>query len=99
MNGQRDLNLTEFCFFLVKDYAEIFPDYVTLAHILLTVPLTSVPCERGFSLQNRHHNATSSRMSVTNVQHRMQIEFSSKQAGYDRDEVVRQTTVKFNDRS
>jgi hypothetical protein len=36
--------------FLIKDYAETFPDYVTLAHILLTVPLTSVPCERGFSL-------------------------------------------------
>ena len=77
-----------------------FPDYVTLAHILLTIRLTSVPCERGFFVvQNRHHNATSSRMFVTNVQHRMQIEFSSKQAGYDRDEVVRQTTVKFNDRS
>ena len=97
MNGQRDLNLTEFCLFLIKDYAETFPDYVTLAHILLTVPLTSVPCERGFSLQNRHHNATSSRRSVTNVQHRMQIEFSSKQAGYDRNEVVRQAAVKFND--
>jgi hypothetical protein len=27
----------------------------------------------------------------------MQIEFSSKQAGYDRNEVVRQAAVKFND--
>lgn len=83
--------------FLIKDYAETFPGYVTLAHILLTVPLTSVSCERGFSLQNRHHNATSSRRSVTNVQHIMQLEFSSKQAGYDRNEVVSQAAVKFND--
>ena len=29
--------------------------------------------ERFFFVQNRHHNATSSRMFVTNVQHRMQI--------------------------
>ena len=61
------------------------------------MPLTSVPCERGFSLQNCHHNATTSRRSVDNVAHRMQIEFECKQSDYDRDEVVRQTAVTFND--
>ena len=64
---------------------------------MLTVPLTSDPCERGFSLQNRHHNATSSRRSVDKVTHRTKSEFECKQSGYDRVEVVRQTSVKFND--
>ena len=68
---------------IIKDYAEIFPDFVTLACILITCLLTSVPCERRFSLQNRHHCASNRRGTITNVEYRLQIEYASKQPGYD----------------
>ncbi|XP_069138821.1 uncharacterized protein C17orf113-like [Argopecten irradians] len=55
LNGNRHLEVTALCLMVSNDYAEEFPDYCVLAGIFLTVPLTSVPCERGFSLQNRHH--------------------------------------------
>ena len=83
VNTNHEKPLQEFCSMIIKDYAEIFPDFVTLACILITCPLTSVPCERGFSLQNRHHCASSSRRTITNVEYIMQIEYASKQPGYD----------------
>ena len=88
VNTNREKDLQAFCSLVIKDYRGIFPDFVTLAAILITCPLTSVPCERGFSLQNRHHCASSSRRAVANVENRMQIEYASKQPGYDQNATV-----------
>ena len=95
VNVNRDLNLQEFCTLLIRDYKDTFPDFVTLACILLTCPLTSVPCERGFSLQNRHHCASTSGRSVQNVECRMIIEYASKQSDYSRQDIVSQAAQRF----
>ena len=54
LNVNRQLNLQEMCIKLLSEYTEEFPNFSKLAAIVSTVPLTSVPCERGFSLQNMH---------------------------------------------
>ncbi|XP_069113661.1 uncharacterized protein C17orf113-like [Argopecten irradians] len=95
VNMNREMDVTEFCLLVIKDYNELFPDFATIASILLTCPLTSVPCERGFSLQNRHVNAVTSRRSVSSVEDRMVIEYCSKQKGYNQNEVVQKAAEKY----
>ncbi|CAG8760062.1 28828_t:CDS:2, partial [Racocetra persica] len=38
--------------FLVRDYSDIFPNMIKLAHITNSIPFSSLDCERGFSKQN-----------------------------------------------
>ena len=59
LNSNREKTLTEVCEMLAKPgaYEDILPSFVILAQVLLTIPITSVPCERGFSAQNRIHGA------------------------------------------
>ena len=45
--------LTEACTTLLQEYRDIFPDFAVLAAIVLVSPVTSVACERGFSVQNK----------------------------------------------
>ena len=54
-----DLSLHDFCVILIRDYEQIFPDFCNLAQIMRTVPLTSVPCERGFFVQNEVFTSSS----------------------------------------
>lgn len=93
MNVNRELDIQGFCLLLVNQYKEAFPEFVILAQFLLTCPLTSVPCERGFSLQNRHHAASSSRRTVQNVENRMFIEYASKFE--DMDAVAREAAASY----
>lgn len=96
MNENRALGLTEFCIVVIYDYKEAYPDFATLASILCTCPLTSVPCERGFSLQNRHHSSVSCRRSVQNVSNRMMIEYSCKaMSETDKSVIVSKSAEKF----
>ena len=37
---------------ILTDYADVYPDLVLLAFIALVIPVSSAPCERGFSQQN-----------------------------------------------
>ena len=37
---------------LITEYQDIYPDFALLMKFFLTIPLNSVPCERGFSVQN-----------------------------------------------
>ena len=80
MNTNRDVPLQKFCTKVIKDYKIAFPNFCVLAEILCTIPLTSVPCdcERGISLQNRHHRSATSRSSVQTIQNRMTIEYYAK---------------------
>ncbi|XP_046567332.1 zinc finger protein 862-like [Haliotis rubra] len=55
--------LTNTCRLLVNDYQVLFPDFAVMATIALTIPVSSVPAERGFSLQNRIHTASRNRLS------------------------------------
>ena len=51
------LHFSTACEMLIRDYAEIFPELVKLAKIACVIPISIVPVERGFSLQNRIKNA------------------------------------------
>ena len=67
-------------------------NFTKLAAIVSTVPLASVPCERGFSLQNRHVNRfTSGGGTVKNCETRM-----ANRPDFDEDEVIRRALVKMN---
>jgi hypothetical protein len=94
MNTNRDVPLQDFCLLVIKDYRAAFPYFCILAEILCTIPLTSVPCERGFSLQNRHHRSATSRSSVETIQNRMAIEYYS--VSCNRPEVVRKAAENFS---
>jgi len=37
---------------LLNDSPEVYPDLVVLASVALVIPVSSAPCERGFSQQN-----------------------------------------------
>ena len=48
----------------IQEYNDTFPAFAMLANIALAIPVSSVPCECGFSVQN--HIKTSMRMRLTN---------------------------------
>ncbi|CAL8240018.1 unnamed protein product [Gadus morhua 'NCC'] len=56
------LHFSSACEMLIRDYAEIFPEWVKLAKVACVIPVSSVPAERGFSLQNRIKTAQRSRL-------------------------------------
>ena len=91
LNVNRNLSLQEMCLQLINennDHCQTFPDFSMMAGILMTVPLTSVPCERGFSSPNRHLSKYTSKRSVKNVENRMLIEYASHQPGFNAELVV-----------
>lgn len=96
LNVNRHLNLQKMCMKILSEYSETFPNFASLAAILSTVPLTSVPCERGFSLQNRHVNRYTSRRSVKNCENRMLIAWAANQPDFDENETIRRASIKMN---
>jgi hypothetical protein len=46
-------SLRDACVMVINQYSDVFPDFATLAKLMLSAPMTSVACERGFSSQNR----------------------------------------------
>ena len=46
-------SLTEACTTILKQYRDVFPGFATLAAWVLISPVTSVACERGFSVHNK----------------------------------------------
>lgn len=70
----------ELCEILAKPgvYKDIFPSFVTLAQVFQTIPLTSVPCKRGFSAQNHIHGALRNKMFPSAVECKMYISHASK---------------------
>lgn len=47
------VHFSNVCKALLTEYSEIFPEFATLASIAMILPVSSVPCERGFSCQNQ----------------------------------------------
>ena len=78
--SNREKTLIELCKTLAKPraYEDVLPSFVILAQVLLTVPITSVPCERGFSAQNRIHGALRNKMSPGAVECKMNIAHACK---------------------
>jgi hypothetical protein len=53
--------------------AQIFPDWAKLAKIASTIPVSSVPAERAFSLQNRIKTSIRNRLAEEKVTRLMRI--------------------------
>ena len=98
LNSNREKTLTEVCEMLAKPgaYEDILPSFVILAQVLLTIPITSVPCERGFSAQNRIHGALRNKMSPNAVECKMHIVHACK-VPLDEESVCERATKKFQD--
>ena len=70
----------ELCEILAKPgvYEDIIPSFVTLAQVFQTIPLTSVPCERGFLAKNHIHEALRNKMFPSAVECKMHVPYASK---------------------
>jgi hypothetical protein len=99
MNSKRHLSLSDFLENLVTSYSDEFPDFCTLAHILLVIPLTSVPCERGFSVQNRLKSKARNRLGVDRVEKKMKISFVFKHCEGVKRKIVENGTNKFTEKA
>ncbi|CAK6960884.1 uncharacterized protein LOC117486557 [Scomber scombrus] len=71
--GYGVLNFLTACEVLIKDFSEIYPEWAKLAKTACVIPVSSVPAERGFSLQNRIKTAQRSRLGENNVTRLMRI--------------------------
>lgn len=71
--GYPNLNFEQVCLLVVQDIGRQYPDFATLATIALTIPVSSVPCERGFSLQNQIKTDQRSRLSEARVSRLMTL--------------------------
>ena len=58
---------------IVEMLVEIFPEWVKLAKIACVIPISIVPVERGYSLQNRIKTAQRSRLGEGRVTRLMRI--------------------------
>ena len=87
LNLNRELDLQQLCTKLIKEKSEDFPDFAILANISLVVPLTLVPCERGFSVQNNIVKTKRSRMNVGNLNNKMLLVSEKRQADLTEDAV------------
>ncbi|XP_071095521.1 zinc finger protein 862-like [Haliotis cracherodii] len=61
--GLSTVTFANTCQVLINEYADIFPDLSQLATTAITILVSSVPAERGFSVQNRIHTASRIRLS------------------------------------
>lgn len=98
LNVNRHLSLQQMCLHIITEQNDTFPGFAKMASLLMAVPLTSVPCERGFSAQNRHLARYSSKRSVKNVENRMLIDFAAHQKCFDADVVIRKAAEKMSAR-
>ena len=55
------------------NYYEILPNLVRLLELAILIPISSVPCERGFSTQNRILSRFRTSMSNKTLNDRMMI--------------------------
>lgn len=59
LRGYGGLTFHTACSIVIIALQEMYPDLAKLGQIALTIPVSSVPAERGFSLQNRMETALS----------------------------------------
>uniref|UniRef100_A0A672Z5U1 HAT C-terminal dimerisation domain-containing protein n=1 Tax=Sphaeramia orbicularis TaxID=375764 RepID=A0A672Z5U1_9TELE len=66
--GSGNPTFRESCRLLDTSLGDMFPDFKTLAEVVLVIPVSSVAAERGFSLQNQIKTAMRCHLSEAKVQ-------------------------------
>ena len=79
--GLRNMSFIAVCTLLFTEYREIYPNITTLATIAAVIPVSSVPCERGFSVQNRVKNCRRNRLNEDVVNDLMMITMQGPAVG------------------
>ena len=51
----------------LRDYSDMYPQIAALMNIMLVLPVSSVPCERGFSSANRIKTKLRNRLKVSTI--------------------------------
>ena len=109
LNNNRDLNLKGMTMKVLELHKDDFPDFAILSSISLVIPLTSVPCERAFSVQNSVKNNKRNRIGLENLDNKMLIiserklleknaGFKDKSSNYPMPQsFVSQAVAKFNE--
>ncbi|KAL8577180.1 hypothetical protein ACOMHN_047948 [Nucella lapillus] len=95
LGKHRDKGLQAMCQHVLLQCSETFPEFVTLAAISTTIPVTSVPCERGFSSQNLIHTPLRSCLSIKAVENKMFIKNAAKHANYSEQTLITDACVDF----
>ena len=73
LRAHGSMNFAHTCKAAMTDYKDVFPEFAKLANAALAIPVSSVPCERGFSAQNRIKKADRSRLTDEHVDNLMLI--------------------------
>ena len=71
LRAHGSMNFAHICKAAMTDYKGVFPEFAKLANAALAIPVSSVPCERGFSAQNRVKKADRSRLTDEHVDNLM----------------------------
>ncbi|XP_026099534.1 zinc finger protein 862-like [Carassius auratus] len=73
LRGYGGLHFSTACEVLIRDFNEMYPEWTKLAKIACVIAVSSVPAERGFSLQNRIKTKQRSRLAENKVARLMRI--------------------------
>ena len=73
VTNYKRLSMAEMCRILMMEYAEEFPEFAKIAAFALAIPVSSVPCERGFSAQKRIQSRLRSSLLPEKVDNLMKI--------------------------
>lgn len=95
VNSKKHLSLADFVQLVLNDYAEEFPDFHVLANVLSVIPLTSVPCERGFSMQNRIKSKSRNRIGIDRVEIKMKIAYVVRNVDGSKRKMIESATNSF----
>ena len=96
MTRHREKNLPEMCRLLLTQHADNFPVFAKFAALSLTIPLSYVPCKRGFSAQNCVHTSRRSSLSVKSVNNKLTIWHESKNGDFDESAIIQKACDVFN---
>ncbi|XP_070184089.1 uncharacterized protein C17orf113-like [Littorina saxatilis] len=73
LHVDRTKSFAEVCKMVILDFPDQYPDFAVLANIAMTIPVSSVPCERGFSVQNAIKTQSRARLGDTTTDNLMLI--------------------------
>ena len=65
--------MAEMCKILIMEYSIEFPQFAKIAAFALAIPVSSVPCERGFSAQKRIQSRLRSSLLPEKVDNLMKV--------------------------
>ena len=73
LRAQGRISFADTCRAVLTNHKDVFPEFAKLANVAFAIPVSIVPCERGFSVQNRIKRLDRSRLTDRHVDNLMLI--------------------------